>query len=155
MAVTSKRKVNAEQFKSKVKEFWEITDHRPIKWFLGFQIKRDTISTNQQAYINSIVEKFRLMSAKQVTAPMEANALFSTQQSPSSLNQVECMKGSGFSEELMVIFVLFTHVWVPVSSLYCPIGRDPFCVRVAINLCKFGACFCHLRRLIQIPMSLQ
>ena len=30
MAVTSKRKVDAKQFKSKVKEFWEITNHGPI-----------------------------------------------------------------------------------------------------------------------------
>ena len=66
MAITSKRKVDAEQFK--IKEFWEITDHGPIKWFLGFQIKRDrksrTILINQQAYIDSIVEKFKLTSAK-------------------------------------------------------------------------------------------
>ena len=41
MAIMSKRKVDAKQFKSKVKEFWEITDHGPIKWFLGFQ-KRET-----------------------------------------------------------------------------------------------------------------
>ena len=104
MALTSKRKVNAEQFKSKVKEFWEITDHGPIKWFLGFQIKRDrkirTISINQQAYIDSIVEKFKLTSAKRVMTPMEANAPFSTQQSPLSLKQVECMKGVPYSKAI-------------------------------------------------------
>ena len=94
MAVTSKRKVDAKQFKSKVKEFWKITDHRPIKWFLSFQIKRDrksrTILIDQQAYIESIVE---LTSAKWVMTLMKANAPFSTQQSLLSLNQVECMKG--------------------------------------------------------------
>jgi Reverse transcriptase (RNA-dependent DNA polymerase) len=62
MAITSKRAINTKQFKLKVKEFWDITDHGPIKWFLGFQIKRDhkskTISINQQAYIESVVEKF-------------------------------------------------------------------------------------------------
>jgi hypothetical protein len=41
MAVTSKRSVDAEKFKSKIKEFWDITDHGAISWFLGFQIKRD------------------------------------------------------------------------------------------------------------------
>lgn len=41
MAVTSKRAVDAAKFKSNVKRFWEITDHGPISWFLGFQIKRD------------------------------------------------------------------------------------------------------------------
>jgi hypothetical protein len=39
MAVTSKRAVDAERFKSNIRKFWEITDHGPIKWFLGFQIK--------------------------------------------------------------------------------------------------------------------
>jgi Reverse transcriptase (RNA-dependent DNA polymerase) len=41
MAVTSKRAVDAERFKSDIRKFWEITDHGPIKWFLGFKIKRD------------------------------------------------------------------------------------------------------------------
>jgi hypothetical protein len=104
MAVTSKRAVDAETFKSKIKGFWEITDHGPIKWFLGFQIKRDrqarTISINQQAYIESMVEKFRLTSAKQVATPMEANAQFSKLQSPSSLSQVARMKGVPYSEAI-------------------------------------------------------
>ena len=48
-------------------------------------------------------------------------------------------------------------VWVFVLdffALYCPIGRDPFYVRVGIDLCTIGACFCHQRKLIRIPMSL-
>jgi Reverse transcriptase (RNA-dependent DNA polymerase) len=36
MAITSKRAIDAERFKSKVKEFWDIMDHGPIQWFLGF-----------------------------------------------------------------------------------------------------------------------
>ena len=51
MAVTSKRATDAAKFKSNIKRFWEITDHGPISWFLGFQIKRDrkarTLSINQ------------------------------------------------------------------------------------------------------------
>ena len=38
--------------------------------------------------------------------------------------------------------------------LYCPIGRDPFCVRVGIDLCTPEACFRHWRKLIWFPMSL-
>jgi hypothetical protein len=40
MAVTSKHAADAERFKSDIRKFWEITDHGPIKWFLGFEIKR-------------------------------------------------------------------------------------------------------------------
>ena len=39
MAVTSKQIIDIECFKSKVKEFWDVMDHGPIKWFLGFEIK--------------------------------------------------------------------------------------------------------------------
>jgi hypothetical protein len=81
MAVTSKRKVDADRFKTNVKRFWDITDHGPIKWFLGFKIRRDratrTISINQHAYIKSMVQKFRLTNAKPVTTPLESNSKFS------------------------------------------------------------------------------
>ena len=40
MAVTSKRAIDAEKFKSDIRKFWEITDYGPIKWFLGFEIKQ-------------------------------------------------------------------------------------------------------------------
>jgi Reverse transcriptase (RNA-dependent DNA polymerase) len=81
MVVTSKRPINAERFKLNIKQFWEITDHWPIKWFLGFKIRRDrkakTISINQQAYIELMVEKFRLTNAKNVSTPMDPNTYFS------------------------------------------------------------------------------
>jgi hypothetical protein len=71
MAVTSKRKADAEKFKADIKEHWEITDNGPIKWFLGFEIKRDrksrTIAINQRAYIEKMVEKFSLTNAKRVS----------------------------------------------------------------------------------------
>ena len=64
MDVMSKCAVDAEKFRSDIRKFWEITDYRPIKWFLGFEIKRDrdakTITINQHAYIENMVEKFRL-----------------------------------------------------------------------------------------------
>ena len=41
MAVTLKRTVNILKLKGKIKKHWEITDHRPISWFLGFEIKQD------------------------------------------------------------------------------------------------------------------
>ena len=41
MALTLKCAEDAQYFKSEIKRFWDITDHGPIKWFLGFEIKRD------------------------------------------------------------------------------------------------------------------
>ena len=71
---------------------------------------------------------------------------------------VICLERGGFSEGLIVIFVLFIYMfgWFVSGflSLYRPMGRDPFCVRVDIDFCIFEACFHHRRKLIQIPMSL-
>ena len=49
-------------------------DHGPIKWFLGFEIKRDrdarTLAINQWAYIEVMVEKFGMAQARLVLTPM-------------------------------------------------------------------------------------
>jgi len=104
MALTSKRRIDAKNFKLEIAKHWEITDHGPINWFLGFQIKRDrkarTISINQQAYIESMVEKFRLTGAKQVLTPMEPNAQLSNQQCPLTANQLARMCGVPYSEAI-------------------------------------------------------
>ena len=104
MAVTSKRAVDAEKFKSDIRKFWEITDHGPIKWFLGFEIKRDrdakTIAINQRAYIENMVEKFRLTGAKPVSTPMEPGTQFTVDQCPSSVTQTQKMRGVPYSEAI-------------------------------------------------------
>ena len=96
--------IDAEKFKSNIKKFWDIADHGPIKWFLGFEIKRNresrTISINQQAYIESITKKFRLTGARKVSTPIEVNAQFSINQCPSTINQVKCMKGVSYSKAI-------------------------------------------------------
>ena len=104
MAVTSKHAIDAEKFKSDIRKFWEITDKGPISWFLGFQIKRDqkakTISINQRAYIEGMVGKFRLTSAKLVLTPMEPGAQFSIDQCLSTINQTARMQGVPYSEAI-------------------------------------------------------
>ena len=104
MAVTLKRAIDAEKFKSDIQKFWEITDNGPTSWFLGFQIKRDrkakTISINQCAYIEGMVEKFRLTSAKPVLTPMEPGAQFSIDQCPSTINKTARMQGVLYSEAI-------------------------------------------------------
>ena len=55
---------------------------------------------NQQAYIESIVEKFRLTKAKPVSIPIDSHANFSIEQCPSSINQVEKMKGVPYAEAI-------------------------------------------------------
>ena len=104
MALMSKHAADAEKFKSEIRRFWEITDHGPIQWFLGFEVKRDrkarTISINQHTYIESMVEKFKLTNAKPVSTPMEPGAQFSVDQSLSSLNQTSRMQGVPYTEAI-------------------------------------------------------
>jgi hypothetical protein len=104
MALASKRAEDAERFKSESRKFWEITDCGPIRWFLGFEIKRDrnarTISINQHAYIESMVEKFRLTNARPVSAPMEPGVHFSIDQCLTTLNQSGRMHGVPYSEAI-------------------------------------------------------
>ena len=41
MAVNSKRAEDITRFKADIQCYWEITNNRPIRWFLGFQISCD------------------------------------------------------------------------------------------------------------------
>ena len=104
MAVTLKRAVDILKLKDKIKKHWEITDHGPISWFLGFEIKQDqkakTISINQSAYIQRVVKKFNLTNAKPVLTPMEPGTQFSVEQCPSSINQQSKIKGIPYSEAI-------------------------------------------------------
>jgi len=114
MAVTSKHAVDILKLKAEIRKHWEITDHGPISWFLGFEIKRDrkarTISINQSAYIQRVLEKFNLTNAKPVSTPMEPAAQFSVEQCPSSMNQLSRMKGIPYSEAIGSI------LWAAVVS---------------------------------------
>ena len=104
MALIAKCAKDAERVKSEIRKFWDITDHGPIQWFLSFEVKQNrtarTVSINQQAYIESMVEKFRLTSAKPVNTPMEPGAQFSVDQSSSSLSQTAKMHGVPYTEAI-------------------------------------------------------
>ena len=46
MALTTKCPTDAERVKSEIRNFWDISDHGPIQWFLGFEVKRDHTAKN-------------------------------------------------------------------------------------------------------------
>lgn len=58
--ICSKKKEGVEFAKSVLRELYEITDLGRASWFLGVVIRRlpEVIAINQQAYIESILEKF-------------------------------------------------------------------------------------------------
>jgi len=104
MAITSKRMMDVEKFKSELRRYWEITDKGELSWFLGFEVKRNraarTISINQRAYIDAMLDKFRLTNAKPVATPMETGAQLSKDQGPSTLSQENRMRGIPYAEAI-------------------------------------------------------
>ena len=114
MALTSRRAIDAKNFKRNIKRYLDITDHGPIRWFLGFQIKQDwknrTISINQHAYIKSLAEKFQLVNAKLIKAPIKPGTQYSFNQCPSTPNQVAKMKGIHYNKAIRSI------LWLVVVS---------------------------------------
>ena len=62
MVLRSEWESDIAKLKSEISQHWEITDGGEMRWYLGFTIKRDraawTISVNQQAYIEAMLNKF-------------------------------------------------------------------------------------------------
>ena len=55
---------------------------------------------NQRAYIVSLTEKFGLTNTKPVNIPMDPNVVYSSQQSPTTPNQLARMKGVPYNEAI-------------------------------------------------------
>lgn len=75
-----------------------------MRWFLGFEISHDrkarTISINQRAYIEAMMDKFRLTDAKRIATPMEPSSHFTKEQGPSTPNQMTRMVGVPYAEAI-------------------------------------------------------
>jgi hypothetical protein len=104
MAITSKRMMDVEKFKSELRCYWEISDKGELSWFLGFEVKRNravrTISINQCTYIDAMLDKFRLTNAKPVATPMETGVQLLKDQGPSTLSQENHMHGIPYVEAI-------------------------------------------------------
>jgi len=86
MAVTGNSVATVNNFKAELKSYYDITDLGEIRWFLGFEIRRDraarTISINQKAYIESMATKFGVDNGKNIYIPMLPGEVLSKDQSP-------------------------------------------------------------------------
>ena len=96
MAVTSKSLQHIEAFKNQLRERFEISDLGELTWLLGLKIERDrnarTITFSQNAYVDTILERFHLTDAKAALTPMDAGAVLSTDQSPTTEAERETMQ---------------------------------------------------------------
>ena len=114
MAVTLKQAEDINRFKADIQRYWEITNNRPIHWFLGFQISCNrivqTISINQSTYIQVMINKFRLTNSTPVATPMVTGATLSTADSPLTPTQVTPMHGIPYAE------VIGSVLWLVIIS---------------------------------------
>lgn len=96
MAVTSRYLKHIEKFKSQLRERFEITDLGELGWLLGLKVERNrparTITLSQQAYVETILQRFQMQDAKPTQTPMNPGTILSTDQSPSTHTELEDMK---------------------------------------------------------------
>jgi hypothetical protein len=96
MAVTSKPLRDIERFKAELHERFNISDLGELSWLLGLKVERDcpkrTIALLQKAYVKMILERFCLQDAKSTPIFMNAGAILSMDQSPSTSNETNEMK---------------------------------------------------------------
>jgi hypothetical protein len=104
MAVTGNSLAAVTKFKSEISEYYDITDLGEIRWFLGFEIKRDraarTISINQRAYITSMAQRFGVENGKEIRVPMLPGEILTKEQSPFTPTQFDQMKDVPYSEAI-------------------------------------------------------
>ena len=104
MAITSKWLQDVEKLKDELCQHWKISDLDELTWYLGFHVCRDrnvrTIAINQQSYIEGMLEKLSLTSAKPVSMPMDSGTKFLNEQCPSTLTQLVKMRGVPYTEAI-------------------------------------------------------
>ena len=120
MAVTLKWAEDITRFKANTQHYWEITDNRPIQWFLGFQILCDctmqTILINQSVYIQAMVNKFRLTNSTPVATPMITGTTFLTADSPLTPTPVACMHRIPYMEVIGSVLWPVIVSWPDAAS---------------------------------------
>lgn len=94
-SVTGSSLVVIKKFKSNISKHYDILDLGDIHFLLRFEIKHDlkvqTISINQGAYINSIKRTYLGEEFKPTYVPMEVGTMLSSSQSPTTPEDIEFM----------------------------------------------------------------
>ncbi len=77
MAITSKHMAHIDAFKAQLLTRFEITDLGELKWLLGLKVERNratrTIILSQEAYVNTVLERFNMEDANPAPTPMDSS----------------------------------------------------------------------------------
>ena len=84
-----------EDFKTGLSKHVEVTDLGELHWMLGIEVKRDRaagkIHLSQQAYIDSILNRFNFADLKPLSTPMDVQVKLSSKQAPASAAEFVAM----------------------------------------------------------------
>jgi hypothetical protein len=96
MALTSKSLRHIVLFKDELRKCFEISDLGELTWLLGLKVERDraarTITISRKAYVDTILERFRLTDAQSAQTPMDVGTVLSVDQSSLTHLEHEAMK---------------------------------------------------------------
>jgi Reverse transcriptase (RNA-dependent DNA polymerase) len=106
-----------------------ITGYGEVKWVLGMLLERDraahTISLSQEAFIDSILTRFRLTNAAPVSTPFPPNVQLSATDCPTSDDEIREMKAYPYRELVGAL------AWLAL-------GTRPDIAFAASSLARFG-----------------
>jgi hypothetical protein len=96
MTIAAKLLKTIDWLKKELCQRFEISDLRELHWLLGVEITRDrlarTISLSQRAYIDLILEDFKMKDCNAVSTPMDPGAKLTHEQCPKTEAEREEMK---------------------------------------------------------------
>jgi hypothetical protein len=104
MAIAGSSTPAVQSFKRGLGWHFQLADMGELKWFLGFEIRRDrkvrTIAINQKAYIEAMAVKSAVDKAKPTYLPAQPGQILSHDQSPVTPNQINEMANVPYSEAI-------------------------------------------------------
>jgi hypothetical protein len=102
LILASKSKDAVKKIKNQLNERFKLRDQGPTTFILGVQLERDrekrTISLSQPAYIQNILETYRMQDCNGVDTPMIEKPRLSSKMSPATPEEKEKMKDIPYRE---------------------------------------------------------
>jgi hypothetical protein len=90
------------ELKRQLGSWFELVDLGPIHWLLGIKVERNennrTLSLSQGAFIEKMVERFRLGNAHPISTPLDPGISLTDTQSPTHSSEIEEMRNIPYKQ---------------------------------------------------------
>src|SRR5258705_13022036 len=131
MAITSAHLSDIVAFKAQLQTCFEITDLGELKWLLGLKVERDrakrTIVLSQEAYVNTVLERFNMESANPAATPMDTGAALNATPED-QVTQADDMRAVPYARAIGSLMYAATSTCPDISfavSILSQFMRDP------------------------------